>query len=361
MPSRRPPSQRDPAYATHRLAGTLAQAAPGLKVKNAAPVKARTPNRIAQLLPAAFVETWARNRFALTASGAQTLLLSHEPKATPLFVFLNGMYQDEGTDYLLDSVGLQVQTAMGAASGDVVDVRYIVAGPAAWLDDMGAAIMADAPDLYWPLTDAVGATSALDISGNGRDGYLWIDGSITFGQPGLVSGSSATAADINWARIKRDHETWMDSTAFTLEVLLRSTDTGGAGLWFRDDRGIGEDTFRFLTDAGTGKLVFQQAIVGWPYTTQVIGTADVVDGTVHHVIARYDGTTLDLFVDGVLDGSGAMTLNSSAAPLLLAGLYTSGYGTDSNSDFIGRMQHAAVYTHALSDARIAAHAAAAGL
>jgi hypothetical protein len=45
MSSRRPPSQRDPAYAPLRVAGTLAQAAPGLKVKNAAPVKARTPNR----------------------------------------------------------------------------------------------------------------------------------------------------------------------------------------------------------------------------------------------------------------------------------------------------------------------------
>jgi hypothetical protein len=186
MPSRRPPSQRDPAYAPFRVAGTLAQAAPGLKVKNAAPVKTRPPSRAAKFSPAAFTETWARNRFVLTASGAQTLLLSHEPKASPLFVFLNGMYQDEGTDFLLDSVGLQVQTAMGATTGDIVDVRYIVAGPASWLDDMGAAIMADAPDLYWPLTDAVGATSALDISGNGRDGYLWIDGSITFGQPGLV-------------------------------------------------------------------------------------------------------------------------------------------------------------------------------
>jgi hypothetical protein len=71
---------------------------------------------------------------------------------------------------------------------------------------------------------------------------------------------------------------------------------------------------------------------------------------------------LDMFVDGVLDGSASMSaLNASAAQLLLGGLYTTGYGTDSGSDFTGRMQHAAVYTHALSDARIAAHAAAAGV
>jgi hypothetical protein len=309
-----------------------------------------------------FLDVWARNRFVLTSSGAQTLLLSHDPKATPLFVFLNGMYQDEGTDFLLDSVGLQVQTAMGATSGDIVDVRYIVAGPASWLDDMGAEIMADSPALYWPLGDAAGSWTTLDISGNGRDGRadgLHDTDYLSFGHGGLIAGSSATSMLISWNRITRDDEPWMDFGDFSLEVVLRTTDSGGGTIWARYDTGTGQNAFWLKVEDGTGKVVFYKGPSG---ATVLTSTAVITDDLVHHVAVTYDGTTLRLYIDGALDSSATMaTLPSATTPLWLGGYYATGWGTDSNNDFAGYMQHAAVYTHALSAARIAAHFAATGL
>jgi hypothetical protein len=149
----------------------------------------------------------------------------------------------------------------------------------------------------------------------------------------------------------------MDFGSFALEVLIKGTDTGGSSLWTRDDTGTGERSFRLTTDGTTGYVHFLRTP-----STNIVGATNVMDGNLHHVVANYDGTTLELWVDGVVDASGSVgALSASGARLMLAGLYTTGWGTDSFTDFHGRMQHAAVYTHTLSPARIAAHVAAAGL
>jgi hypothetical protein len=45
-----------------------------------------------------------------------------------LFVYLNGMYQDEGTDYVVTGSTVSVLSAMGATTGDVLEVRYAIGG-----------------------------------------------------------------------------------------------------------------------------------------------------------------------------------------------------------------------------------------
>lgn len=72
------------------------------------------------------IGTWARDRFTLTSSGAQTKNLSFVAAEAPLFVFLNGVYQDEGTDFTVADNTLSALSAMGATAGDVLEIRYII-------------------------------------------------------------------------------------------------------------------------------------------------------------------------------------------------------------------------------------------
>lgn len=82
MPSRRPPSQRDPAYALHRLSGTVTQILTGAKVKNATPPTrppAVTPTRDAVLIWAGTYDparTYLPQQVIVTATGAVYMALA---------------------------------------------------------------------------------------------------------------------------------------------------------------------------------------------------------------------------------------------------------------------------------------------
>lgn len=306
-----------------------------------------------------FVDLWHRDRFELAASGAQVLTFTWQPKATPLFVFLNGIYQEEGADFTVAGSGLYVDADMGAEIGDVLEVRYLIGGEGTTVNPMSLAILTDIPALYWTLGDDVGSTTVLDASGNGRHGH--IGGGydpIDFGFDSLIPGTPETCAYITWDRVIRDHEVWMNfGSAFALEVILKTADMGGGMVWAHDDWGTGQRAFYLRTNPSDGLLSFHRA----GDTTILTSGAVVVDNVPHHVVANYDGTTLEFWIDGVLDSSVAMSSPPSAStPLWLGGYYATGWGTDNVNDFVGYMQHAVVYTHALSAARIAAHAAAAG-
>ncbi len=49
----------------------------------------------------------------------------------------------------------------------------------------------------------------------------------------------------------------------------------------------------------------------------VEGSVTISDGNWHHVAVSYDGTNIKLYVDGVADGSGSVTLNTSGTVLRL--------------------------------------------
>lgn len=74
-----------------------------------------------------------------------------------------------------------------------------------------------------------------------------------------------------------------------------------------------------------------------------------------HVVGTYDGTVTALYMDGVL-------ISSTGAPVLPAsspGRFTLGdLGTEQAGKYIGMMDEVAIYPTALSEVRIAAHAAA---
>ena len=75
-------------------------------------------------------------------------------------------------------------------------------------------------------------------------------------------------------------------------------------------------------------------------------------GVYSHVVGRYDGRTLELFVDGVLVSS----VPDPHAIGPFAAALTWGAASTSTLDFFsGRLDEAAIYEHALGSDRVAAH------
>lgn len=106
--SRKPPSQRDPGYALQRMNRTLQSMAPGTmggRVANAAPVSvgsAVSTSVVSSSGSDASTGAWITDRFVAADSTTTTFRLSYIPDVNGLFLFLNGLLLDEGTDFTVD-------------------------------------------------------------------------------------------------------------------------------------------------------------------------------------------------------------------------------------------------------------------
>lgn len=112
-------------------AGTRAQRVGGERIaRNASPIPEQ-----ASAVAAALAGTsagagdpvpWQTDRFVLTGSGAQTKALTYLPLDSSLFVFLNGVEQDEGTgrDWTVADQTLSVLSGMDARTSDVLVCKY---------------------------------------------------------------------------------------------------------------------------------------------------------------------------------------------------------------------------------------------
>jgi hypothetical protein len=85
---------------------------------------------------------------------------------------------------------------------------------------------------------------------------------------------------------------------------------------------------------------------------QSVSASAVPDGTFSHVVGTYDGTTLKVYVDGVLAGSSPAPreIVSPTADVTIAATRNGTYGY-----FVGALDEVALYDHVLSADRIAIH------
>jgi len=213
-----------------------------------------------------------------------------------------------------------------------------------------ATVLADAPVAYYRFEEVAG-TSALDSSGGGNNG-TYTNGPV-LAQAGLPQLGLAVSFDgVN------DHVVTPRTVAtdFTLEMWVRSTATSpvgaqafqGDGLLWSDVGGSAND---FVFAALNDRAAF---FTGNPDTT-VIGTTAINDGIWHHVVAtRTMGGTKQVYVDGVLQATGAtsgLPLNAQALIMIAGNTLDSRY-------FEGLVDEVAYYITVLSPARILAHFAA---
>jgi hypothetical protein len=234
-----------------------------------------------------------------------------------------------------------------------------------------AEITADRPAAWWRLDEPNTSTVARDNSGNGRDATYLDDPER--GAEALATLDPSTSTRFEHTDPNRVEYAGRLVTGFplTVEALIRITTQ-------RDDffRVIYQEEWETGTiNAGHSLFVDSDALalpgrLFWEYypttstTTSVYSTSRVDDGAVHHVaVVASSPSDVRLYVDGV-DQTNVRVAGTTPMPTGNAFVVALGNGPALATDvgqfgLDGMLQDVAVYTAALSPARIAARNAAA--
>jgi hypothetical protein len=196
---------------------------------------------------------------------------------------------------------------------------------------------------YWPLDETSG-TIAVDASGNGNNGTV---ASATWSTNGRIKGCLNFNGVNNYVGVYRDV---VDD--FSIAFWVKTTATGGTGQWYNGDGLVDGSVGAGANDFGTalvGKLFAFG--VGNPDTTLVSSTP-VNDGLWHYCVATRAQSTgaMQLYVDGVLQASGAGSTNPLTVPP-----YLRFGGIQSGGGFLnGSLDEIKIYDRALGNLEIAA-------
>ena len=207
-----------------------------------------------------------------------------------------------------------------------------------WVDT----VLADDPISFWRLGEASGTTAADVLA---RNAGTYLTGTVR-GVPGAISGNTAITTPTAGATGVRvpDAATLDTGDAFTIEAWVkRGSINRTAGLFNR-----GSGSFHVIFN-GTNQIVLRKAGVGAIATS----TAKLTDtAAFHHVAVTKAGSTVRIYLDGA-NVTGPVTNRTlvNAADVLRL-------GTDGGAGFGGTIDEVALYDHALSASRIAAHVAA---
>ena len=196
------------------------------------------------------------------------------------------------------------------------------------------AVLADFPLVYYRLNES-GCCNAADSSGNANNGTYAAAG-ITYGAPGLLSGSADTAiATAGVTAVSRDAGFLPSGGARTVEIWAKTTAGGGQALVSYGQTNANTRYFQLSIRNGN-QLVF----MGWG-DDMIFGTPyPVNDGQPHHYALAYDGgTLLTFFLDGQQIGQGGLgaplaTTTVGAQPLAV--------GNGADGAFAGTLDEAAI-------------------
>lgn len=239
---------------------------------------------------------------------------------------------------------------------------YRFAGSGASYEDE---VLADSPQGYWRLDEASG--NAIDIGSLAHD--LTVTGSPTRSvSPGAVSdGTAYTFAGSQYLTGPQDTAYGLqngvpaqnNTDTVTLECWAKWTSTTLQCIAGYRYTGTNEEMLIVFTgwNSGPGNLVIYQTgamrcAAGGPYN----------DGNWHHIVARTQAAALGGATEGTLtlwvDGTQVATANADWPNLPASGYRVEVAHNNGIHTFVGSVDEVAIYGN-LSDARIAAHHAAA--
>lgn len=208
-------------------------------------------------------------------------------------------------------------------------------------------ILAHSPLVYWRLGEASGTTAA-DASGNSRAGTY--SGTYTLGQPSLVpTDLTDTSVDFSNGQVTIANAAWMNVSNMSVFARVRPDSVTGAHTIVGRNSAAGTNIcFNLRTNGNKAEVLLSLAPSGSANT--LTGVTVLSTGTEYTIAATYDGTTLKLFVNGVLDNSvslpGAMA--QYAQPIILGRVASSVLVWD------GRIDEVAFIGTAISDSAMAA-------
>jgi RHS repeat-associated protein len=212
--------------------------------------------------------------------------------------------------------------------------------------DYRSAVLADAPVGYWRLGDAIPSTVAYEESAAHWSG-TYTNGP-TLGAPGLLTDDPNPAATFDGTNdivTTSLTNTTAQLGQYSLEAWIKRSGTSTA-----DQVIVGGNasiSLRIRANTTGASITF------WTGSTSVFATsaASVTDGARHHLVGTWDGTTLRIYVDGVLSGSNAP---GGAPPGSTTGISIGNHPGQALA-FGGTIDEVAFYRTTLSATRIAAH------
>lgn len=216
-----------------------------------------------------------------------------------------------------------------------------------------AAVLADGPAVYYRLDDASG--SFTDSSGNGRTAT--VTGSPTYNQPPagtLIDGHSVTfSGSVQYGDIGTS--TFLDSlTALTVEAWVKFTSAAASNTIVGRDQTSGSTQRGWRLRSATGAINW--LVFGNVSTTSATITSPATynDGNWHHVVATAANSgSAFLYVDGAQVATAPMAFAMATSNIV--GEHAFIASTHSSVAWPGSLDEVAIYTSALSAARVLAH------
>jgi len=228
-------------------------------------------------------------------------------------------------------------------------------------DYYGQLVSQSDPSLYWRLGESTGHTAA-DASGPGGTAGTY-SGSVTFGRPGAVRGTSDTASSFSGSvgTSVAAVTSRAGTASFSAEIWLKTTSTSGGQLIGFGSAGTGSSstTDRTVYLRNDGRISFGTRN-GTTLTT-ITSAAAYNDDAYHHVAVTKGSAGMVLYVDGSAVAS-ATTTAAKAASSTTAGYWRvsgdalTGWPSPPSSDYVAAMpDEVAVYPTTLSSATVLAH------
>lgn len=210
-----------------------------------------------------------------------------------------------------------------------------------------AEVMADNPVLYLRLAELAGNpvnSGSVTLTGGSYN-------SVTRGQPTLCgdAGDYSVTANTSMVSATFASSAVFKANNFTLEAIIKPSDVSGTRAIISGS--VGGCPYMRINN---GKL----NLLSSQFSDQGSSTTNMTAGNTYHVaVTVQTGGAVAFYINGVAAGTGisfaSFTSGNTAAYV--------GQELGSFDQFIGDLDEVAVYHTALSGARIAAHAAAAGL
>jgi Concanavalin A-like lectin/glucanases superfamily len=236
---------------------------------------------------------------------------------------------------------------------------------------------------YWPLGEAAGETTAVDLKGGRNGTYLSqvfpddpsvpsaaAPGTLALGQPGIVPGDTVppqfdanvrtTCIEVNGGYVSVPFDPALNpikADGFTIEAWVRvgwsAGDTAAArAVMTAGDTVAGIKGYALYASPDN----FWQGIVGTGGDTTNTNGPDVIFDATNHVVLTYDGSILRLFVNGTQNTAITTDYQASTQSRLFIGAGRPDL-PEPRAPWVGKIQCVALYKGALEPKRIAEHTA----
>ncbi len=249
-----------------------------------------------------------------------------------------------------------VPVAGASAAGSSASVPGVILSTAQRMTAYSSQVIADGAFGYWRLGEAAGST-AVDASGHSRNGTYTPGGTgFTFSQPGAVSDGATSIkgqGDLSNVAIPTGTpdgtlaaytlEGWVQTTTLTIpNVVIGFLATAANPVGFIRLVLLANGVFETRSNPGGVSI------------SNFSSNGVVVINTWYHVVATWDTSNLQLYVNGV--AAGAPTAGAGVITVGASGWVIGKYdATNANRSWNGLIDEIALYPSALSATQIADH------